>query len=162
MMFKADSVDDTASCPYVTTIGATETVSALLGGYSEIASAAFPRYVPSLSYYIHLHNQSNPPNPLNSGGGLSNIFTMPSYQADVVKAYMSKYSPSDSGYNTRSVHHPKCIADADPHLATAVTHAPTRTSRPTASTMMLSTMASLPRLTELRPPLRSLRQSSPS
>ncbi|KAL8292832.1 hypothetical protein RQP46_000526 [Phenoliferia psychrophenolica] len=66
-----------ASCPFVTTVGATETVLSALGGYSEIASAAFP-----------------------SGGGLSNIFTLPSYQAEAVTAYMSKYSPSDSGYNT--------------------------------------------------------------
>ncbi|KAL8278991.1 hypothetical protein RQP46_008660 [Phenoliferia psychrophenolica] len=48
-----------------------------LGGYSEIASISFP-----------------------SGGGLSNIFSLPSYQATAVKGYLSKFAPIDAGWNS--------------------------------------------------------------
>ncbi|KAM5532609.1 hypothetical protein V8D89_013735 [Ganoderma adspersum] len=60
-----------ASCPYVTTVGATQVASGRTVNDSEVASTAF-----------------------SSGGGFSNIFARPSWQSEHVADYLNKYSPA--------------------------------------------------------------------
>lgn len=62
-----------ASCPYVTTVGATEWT---LQG-NEVATSGY-----------------------GSGGGFSNVFVMPDYQKSVVGAYLSNHNPGYPSYQT--------------------------------------------------------------
>lgn len=39
----------------------------------------------------------------SSGGGFSNIFRAPSYQAEVVKNYIEKFAPADANFNRTGV-----------------------------------------------------------
>lgn len=70
--------DFPASCPYVTSVGATYLpLGASAGADEESASASFA-----------------------SGGGFSNINPQPSYQSDAVNTYLTKYPPPYKSYNT--------------------------------------------------------------
>ena len=65
------SPDFPATCPYLTTLGATFLPSgANVSTDSEIAVTRFP-----------------------SGGGFSNIYPIPAYQADAVAGYFANYNP---------------------------------------------------------------------
>nr|POF14132.1 aorsin [Quercus suber] len=64
------------SCPYITTVGATTLISNdIHGGEKAVAAPNGP-----LSYY--------------SGGGFSDVFPRPSWQAKAVQHYLDKYSPN--------------------------------------------------------------------
>lgn len=70
--------DFPANCPYITTVGATYLPSgASAKADEEVAVTRFP-----------------------SGGGFSNIYPQPSYQADAVNTYLTKHKPPYKSYNT--------------------------------------------------------------
>lgn len=74
------------NCPYITSVGATQLAGhSIYGG--EIAVAEVDKANPLLDFY--------------SGGGFSNIFEQPSYQAKAVNHYLKKYAPAygDSVFN---------------------------------------------------------------
>ncbi|KAM0262586.1 hypothetical protein ACHAQJ_001631 [Trichoderma viride] len=66
-----------ASCPYVTSVGATTLPAGKVPGDEETAVTSF-----------------------SSGGGFSNIWTTPSYQADAVASYFASHNPTYASYNT--------------------------------------------------------------
>ncbi|GFP58602.1 tripeptidyl-peptidase sed1 [Trichoderma asperellum] len=66
-----------ASCPYVTSVGATTLPSGKVPGDAETAVTSF-----------------------SSGGGFSNIWTTPSYQASAVASYFASHNPTYASYNT--------------------------------------------------------------
>ncbi|RFU77057.1 peptidase s8 s53, subtilisin kexin sedolisin [Trichoderma arundinaceum] len=66
-----------ASCPYVTSVGATTLPSGSQPGDEETATTSF-----------------------SSGGGFSNIWTTPSYQASAVASYFANHNPTYASYNT--------------------------------------------------------------
>ncbi|OTA00191.1 tripeptide peptidase [Trichoderma parareesei] len=66
-----------ASCPYVTSVGATTLPSGEQPGDAETAVTTF-----------------------SSGGGFSNIWTTPSYQADAIASYFANHDPGYASYNT--------------------------------------------------------------
>ncbi|KAL7905061.1 peptidase S8/S53 domain-containing protein [Trichoderma velutinum] len=66
-----------ASCPYVTSVGATTLPSGSQPGDQETAVTSF-----------------------SSGGGFSNIWTIPSYQASAVASYFASHDPGYASYNT--------------------------------------------------------------
>ncbi|OQN98397.1 hypothetical protein B0A48_15665 [Cryoendolithus antarcticus] len=73
---KIFSPDFPASCPYITTLGATTLpVGASAAADAEVAVTRFP-----------------------SGGGFSNIYPIPSYQAAAVSTYLTKHTPSYPSY----------------------------------------------------------------
>ncbi|KAI1748924.1 peptidase S8/S53 domain-containing protein [Xylaria castorea] len=65
------------NCPYITSVGATT----LIGNDTDSGERAVS--VPS----------TGPANAYYSGGGFSNIFPVPSYQASAVQKFMKKYAP---------------------------------------------------------------------
>ncbi|KOS19866.1 Tripeptidyl-peptidase sed1 [Escovopsis weberi] len=65
------------SCPYVTSVGATTLPAGSSAGDAETATTSF-----------------------SSGGGFSNIWTTPSYQASAVANYFSAHDPGYASYNT--------------------------------------------------------------
>ncbi|KAI0858825.1 peptidase S8/S53 domain-containing protein [Xylaria cubensis] len=65
------------NCPYITSVGATT----LIGNDTDSGERAVS--VPG----------SGPANAYYSGGGFSNIFPVPSYQASAVSTFMKKYAP---------------------------------------------------------------------
>lgn len=65
-------------CPYVTSVGATE-VPTGVDVSAAIASGTEPEVACETVIY--------------SGGGFSNVFALPDYQADAVSAYLSDYPP---------------------------------------------------------------------
>ncbi|KAK5995211.1 Tripeptidyl-peptidase sed1 [Cladobotryum mycophilum] len=67
-----------ASCPYVTTVGATTLPKGSQVGDAETATTS----------------------RFSSGGGFSNIWTTPSYQASAVASYFSKHNPGYPSYST--------------------------------------------------------------
>lgn len=70
--------DFPAGCPYITTVGATYLpTGANANGDEEVAVSRFA-----------------------SGGGFSNIYPQPSYQADAVNTYLTQHTPSYKSYNT--------------------------------------------------------------
>lgn len=70
--------DFPAGCPYITTVGATYLPSgASSASDAEVAVSRFP-----------------------SGGGFSNIYPQPSYQADAVNTYLTKHTPPYKAYET--------------------------------------------------------------
>lgn len=70
--------DFPAGCPYITTVGATYLpTGANANGDNEVAVSRFA-----------------------SGGGFSNIYPQPSYQADAVNTYLTQHTPSYPSYNT--------------------------------------------------------------
>ncbi|KAL6864652.1 subtilisin-like protein [Trichoderma novae-zelandiae] len=66
-----------ASCPYVTSVGATTLPSGKQPGDAETAVTSF-----------------------SSGGGFSNIWTTPSYQASAIASYFASHDPGYAAYNT--------------------------------------------------------------
>ncbi|KAL7805628.1 subtilisin-like protein [Trichoderma gracile] len=66
-----------ASCPYVTSVGATTLPSGKQPGDAETAVTSF-----------------------SSGGGFSNIWTTPSYQANAIASYFASHDPGYGSYNT--------------------------------------------------------------
>lgn len=64
------------NCPYVTAVGATT----LINGSITAGEEAVAKPNGALSYY--------------SGGGFSNIFELPAYQAAAVRGFMAKYAPN--------------------------------------------------------------------
>ncbi|TFA98341.1 Tripeptidyl-peptidase sed1 [Trichoderma ghanense] len=66
-----------ASCPYVTSVGATTLPSGKQPGDAETAVTSF-----------------------SSGGGFSNIWTTPSYQANAIASYFASHDPGYASYNT--------------------------------------------------------------
>ncbi|EED12678.1 alkaline serine protease AorO, putative [Talaromyces stipitatus ATCC 10500] len=70
--------DFPSGCPYITTVGATYLPSGTSpNGDNEVAVSRFP-----------------------SGGGFSNIYPQPSYQAEAVNTYLTKHTPPYKSYNT--------------------------------------------------------------
>ncbi|KAB2570965.1 Aorsin [Lasiodiplodia theobromae] len=72
------------NCPYVTVVGATQLATSSITG-SEVAVAKPNLTNHKLDYY--------------SGGGFSNIFTVPDYQKSAVSGYLSSYPPP---YNAKT------------------------------------------------------------
>ncbi|KAF8175705.1 peptidase S8/S53 domain-containing protein [Mycena galopus ATCC 62051] len=73
---KVFNPDYPATCPYVTSVGATYLPSgASYASDAEVAVTSFP-----------------------SGGEFSNIYAIPSYQADAVATYLNEHTPKDPSY----------------------------------------------------------------
>ena len=71
-----------ASCPYITSVGATQIKNGSSVTDPEIA--------------VDPNNEF----AFSSGGGFSNVFAQPSYQADAVSGFLADYAPPDpSVYN---------------------------------------------------------------
>ncbi|EHK50837.1 hypothetical protein TRIATDRAFT_145909 [Trichoderma atroviride IMI 206040] len=66
-----------ASCPYITSVGATTLPAGKVPGDAETAVTSF-----------------------SSGGGFSNIWTTPSYQASTLASYFASHNPTYASYNT--------------------------------------------------------------
>ncbi|GAM83779.1 hypothetical protein ANO11243_017690 [Dothideomycetidae sp. 11243] len=67
------------NCPYITSVGATQ-----LKGHS----------VSDGEIAVGVPDKTNPLNDFYSGGGFSDVFEMPSYQADAVSNYLRHHAPN--------------------------------------------------------------------
>ncbi|PNP44155.1 hypothetical protein TGAMA5MH_04442 [Trichoderma gamsii] len=65
-------------CPFVTTVGATQVIPG-----TDLATALAKGMQPEMACEVDIY----------SGGGFSNVFSMPAYQAEAVSHYLTQYPP---------------------------------------------------------------------